>query len=73
VHRDFVAGVFKWLVWKLLGLALDLLHGKNIGVRALQPINHPTNSGANAVYVVSGYAHGLYSPISGAAKPNQSG
>jgi hypothetical protein len=45
------------LVRKLVWLALDLLHGKDIGVGSFKPRNHTINAGADGIYVVGGDAH----------------
>jgi hypothetical protein len=52
-----IANGFKVSDWKLLRLALDLLHGKNINVCSLKEGNDPRSSGSDAVYVPGCYLH----------------
>jgi hypothetical protein len=60
MHGYLITSVFKFFIRELIWLALDFLHGEDIGVCSLKPRNHTIHASANGIYVMGGNTH-LYS------------
>src|SRR6188474_944684 len=54
---------------ELFGLALDLLHGENVDLRAFEPFRDPVDAGPDRVDVPCGEAHGTTVPTARAQTP----